>query len=178
MKHKIPVKPIYVKGDGAWNEVLVGFVWVCTHTNIVCTFHPKYVPSMYNIKQHPLQYFCKYSTYWHVPSTGNDTMCAWHVCGGTPILNQCPYWCPTYMTLFWYIRTITQYVLVCTGLYYYTFPVLVCTQYVLVRTGSEPVHTKYPVPVMHLTIPYGIWMSSWNITWSPLTPQPLRPRTA
>ncbi len=59
------------------------------------------------------------------------------------------------MTLFWYIRTITQYVLVCTGLYYYTFPVLVCTQYVLVRTGSEQVHTKYrdPVPVMHLTIP-------------------------
>ncbi len=25
----------------------VGFVWVCTHTNIVYTFHPKYVPSMY-----------------------------------------------------------------------------------------------------------------------------------
>ncbi len=28
------------------------------------------------------------------------------------------------MTLFWYIRTITQYVLVCTCLYYYTFPFL------------------------------------------------------
>ncbi len=49
------------------------------------------------------------------------------------------------------LRTITQYVLVCTGLYYYTFPVLVCTRYVLVRTASEQVHTKYPVPVMHLT---------------------------
>ncbi len=57
------------------------------------------------------------------------------------------------MNLFWYIRTITQYVLVCTGLYYYTFPVLVCTRYVLVCTASEPVHTEYPVPVMHFTIP-------------------------
>jgi hypothetical protein len=49
----------------------------------------------------------------------------------------------------------TQYVLVCTGLYYYTFPVPVCTQYVPVRTASEPVHTKYsdPVPIMRLTIP-------------------------
>ena len=59
------------------------------------------------------------------------------------------------MTLFWYILTITQYVLVCTGLYYYTFPVLVCTRYIPVRTGSEQVHTKYPVPVMRLTIPDG-----------------------
>jgi hypothetical protein len=47
----------------------------------------------------------------------------------------------------------TKYVLVCTGLYSYSFPVPVCTRYVLVRTGSEPVHTKYPVPVMRLTIP-------------------------
>jgi hypothetical protein len=30
---------------------------------------------------------------------------------------------------------------------------MVCTQYVLVRTVSEPVRTKYPVPVMHATIP-------------------------
>ncbi len=59
------------------------------------------------------------------------------------------------MTLFWYIHTITQYILVCTGLYYCTFPVLVCTRYVLVCTGSEPVHTKYPVPVIHFTIPDG-----------------------
>jgi hypothetical protein len=47
----------------------------------------------------------------------------------------------------------TQYVLVCTGLYSYSFPVPVCTRYVPVRTGSEPVHTKYPVLVMRLTIP-------------------------
>ncbi len=50
VKHKIPVKPIYVKGDhhdGAWNEVWVGFVWVCTSTNQEHTFHPKYVPSTY-----------------------------------------------------------------------------------------------------------------------------------
>ncbi len=46
----------------------------------------------------------------------------------------------------------TQYVLVCTSLYYYTFSVLVCTWYVLVRTGSDPERTKYPIPVM-LTIP-------------------------
>ncbi len=47
----------------------------------------------------------------------------------------------------------TQYVLVCTSLYYYTIPVLVCTEYALVRTGSEQVHTKYPIPVMRFTIP-------------------------
>jgi hypothetical protein len=49
----------------------------------------------------------------------------------------------------------TKYLLVCTGLYYYTFPVPVCTWYVLVRTASEQVCTKYPVPVMHITIPDG-----------------------
>ena len=35
------------KDDGAWNEVWVGFVWVCTRTNIVRTFDPKYVLSTY-----------------------------------------------------------------------------------------------------------------------------------
>ncbi len=35
------------KGDGAWSEVWVGFVWVCTCTHKVRTFHPKYVPSTY-----------------------------------------------------------------------------------------------------------------------------------
>ncbi len=30
---------------------------------------------------------------------------------------------------------------------------VLCTLYVQVRTASEPVHTKYPVPVMRLTIP-------------------------
>ncbi len=29
----------------------------------------------------------------------------------------------------------------------------VCTQFVPVRTNSELVHTKYPVPVMQVTIP-------------------------
>ncbi len=47
----------------------------------------------------------------------------------------------------------SQYVLLCTCLYYYTFYVPVCTRYVLVRTGSKPVHTKYPIPVMRFTIP-------------------------
>jgi hypothetical protein len=63
----------------------------------------------------------------------------------------------TYIIVFWYILAIThwQYVLVCTGLYYYTFPVPVCTRYVLVRTASEPVCTKNPImiPVMRFTIP-------------------------
>jgi hypothetical protein len=53
------------------------------------------------------------------------------------------------------ILVCTQYVLVCTGLYYYAFPVPVCTKYVPVRTDSEPVRTKleYPIPVMRFTIP-------------------------
>ncbi len=58
----------------------------------------------------------------------------------------------------------TQYVLVCIGLYSYSFPVLVCTRYVLVRTGSEPVHTKYPVPVMRLTIPDAVGLEIKSIT--------------
>jgi hypothetical protein len=48
----------------------------------------------------------------------------------------------------------SKYVLVCTGLYsgYYTFPEPLCTKYALapVRTGT---YTKYPVPIMRLTIP-------------------------
>ena len=49
----------------------------------------------------------------------------------------------------------TEYVLVCTSLYDYTFPVLVCTWYVLVRTVSLSVRTKYPGPdlVRPVTIP-------------------------
>jgi hypothetical protein len=47
----------------------------------------------------------------------------------------------------------TQYVLVRTGLYSYSFRVLFCTWYAPVRTVSESVHTKYPDPVMRLTIP-------------------------
>ncbi len=57
----------------------------------------------------------------------------------------------------------TQYVLVCTSLYYYTFPVPVCTWYVLVRTGSEPVRTKYPIPVMLFTIPEVLTIISYDI---------------
>jgi hypothetical protein len=55
------------------------------------------------------------------------------------------------MTLFWYV--LSTYRLICTRLYYYTIPVPVCTWYVRVRTGSEPVRTKYPIPVMRFTIP-------------------------
>jgi hypothetical protein len=62
----------------------------------------------------------------------------------------------------------TQYVLVCTGLYFSSFPVPVCTRYVPVRTGSEPVH---PVPVMRLTIPdAGPWASLQSVTSTELQP--------
>ena len=49
----------------------------------------------------------------------------------------------------------TEYVLVCTSLYDYTFPVPVCTRYVLVRTVSLSVRrrTKYPDLVQPVTIP-------------------------
>ena len=49
----------------------------------------------------------------------------------------------------------TEYVLVCTSLYDYTFPVPVCTRYVLVRTVILSVRTKYPDPVPLFTIPDG-----------------------
>jgi hypothetical protein len=52
-----------------------------------------------------------------------------------------------------FILVRTQYVLVCTCLYYYTFPVPVCTGYLLVLTASKQVRTKYPIPVMQFTIP-------------------------
>ncbi len=60
--------------------------------------------------------------------TNNDTLICW-----------CGHW-------------HTQYVPVCTSLYQHRFPVPVCTKYVPVRTASEPLRTKYPVPVMHVTI--------------------------
>ena len=47
----------------------------------------------------------------------------------------------------------TEYVLVCTSLYDYTFPVPVCTRYVPVRTVSLYVRTKYPDLVQPVTIP-------------------------
>ncbi len=49
---------------------------------------------------------------------GNNTMCACHVCGCAPILNQCPHWCPTYMTLFWYVLSTYWYVPVGTILHF------------------------------------------------------------
>jgi hypothetical protein len=51
------------------------------------------------------------------------------------------------------VRTLWQYVLVCTSLYDYTFPVPVFTWYVLVRTVTLSVRTKYPAPVPLFTIP-------------------------
>ncbi len=81
---------------------------------------------------------------------GNNTLHAWHVCCGAPRLNQCPYWCTSYMTLFWYVLSMHWYVLVCTiiHLLYWSVP-----SKVPARTDSEQVCTKYPIPVMRFTIP-------------------------
>jgi hypothetical protein len=57
------------------------------------------------------------------------------------------------MTLFWYILSTYWYVLVCTLIHFLYRSVLGTYRYVPVCTGSEQVHTKYPVPVMRLTIP-------------------------
>ncbi len=57
-------------------------------------------------------------------------VCVLHVCCGAPILNQHPYWCLIYMTLFWYILITYQYVQVCTiihFLYRHTCRYQVCT---------------------------------------------------
>ena len=85
----------------------------------------------------------------------------WYACGKQySACVTCMLWCsntekvPLLVSIIHDIILVrTQYVLVCTGLYYYTFPVPVCTKYVPVRTDSEPVRTKYPIPVMRFTIP-------------------------
>jgi hypothetical protein len=64
-----------------------------------------------------------------------------------------------------------QYVLVCTSLYYYSFPVPVCTRYVLVRTKSELVRTKYPVPVMQVTILDATGNRPWLVKPLPRHPE-------
>jgi hypothetical protein len=61
----------------------------------------------------------------------NDTMCAWHVCCGAPILNQCPHWCPTYMTLFWYVLSMYWYVLVCTIIHFLYLVRTIFPEYIL-----------------------------------------------
>ncbi len=48
----------------------------------------------------------------------------------------CPYWCPTYMTLFWYILSTNWYVPVCTNIDFLYRSVLSTYQYILVRTGT------------------------------------------
>ncbi len=86
----------------------------------------------------------------------------------------CMQWCSNTETVPLLVSNIhdivlvhTQYVLVCTSLYYFTFPVQVCTWYVQVHTSSKLVHTKYPVPVMLLTIPdaSSIWNPYKYYTW-------------
>ncbi len=125
------------------------YVLFAPSTNLVCTIFPEYILG---------------TQYWYV-------LCVQNYCSGCWFMS-CAYgkryqMCVTCMqccsntesvpllvsNIHDIILVHTQYVLVSTGLYSYSFPVPVCTQYVPVRTGSEPVHTKYPVPVMRLTIP-------------------------
>ena len=72
---------------------------------------------------------------------GNDTVCAWHVCCGAPTLNQCAINLKV-SNIHDTILVRTQYVLVCTGLYYYTFSVPV-------RTGTY----RYPTSSTYLRQP-------------------------
>ncbi len=89
---------------------------------------------------------------------GNKTICAWHVCCGAPFLKQCPCWCPTYMTLFWYILSTYWYVQAFTVIPFLFQSVLGTYRYV-VCTASEPVRTKYSIPLMRFTIP-DVWYHS------------------
>ena len=103
-------------------------------------------------------------TYWYVlclQKYCSGCCFMWYACGKQySACVTCMLWCsntekvPLLVSIIHDIILVrTQYVLVCTGLYYYTFPVPVCTKYVPVRTDSEPVRTKYPIPVMRFTIP-------------------------
>jgi hypothetical protein len=61
----------------------------------------------------------------------------------------------------------TQYLLVCTSLYYYAIPVPIHMKYMIpLHTRTEQVHTKYPVPVTWFTIPadnIGYYMIGYNV---------------
>ena len=112
------------KGDDPWNEVWVGVVWVCTRTNIVCTFHPK----TYQVRTILPEYVL--GTYWSVLRL--QKYCSWccfvlDACGKwyyvyvTCMLwwsntELCPYCCPTYKNIFWYILSTYRYVPVCTNI--------------------------------------------------------------
>ncbi len=113
-------------------------------------------------------YFLKYllSTYWYVlclQKYCSGCCFMWHTCGkqySQAACVTCMQWCSKTELVPLLVSNIddiivvhTEYVLVCTSLYYYTFSVPLCTWYVLVRTSSKPVRTKYPIPVMRFTIP-------------------------
>ncbi len=83
------------------------YVLFTPSTYLVSTIFPQYVRGTYWYVLW-LQKYCSCAVC--CMPVGNYSMSLWHVCCGAPILNQCPYCCPTYMTLFWYI-------LVCTSAY-------------------------------------------------------------
>ncbi len=66
-----------------------------------------------------------------------------NVCCGAPIMNQCPYRCPTYMTLVWYVISMHWYVPVCTSLHFLYRSVLGTYQY-------EPVPNRYILNTLFL----------------------------
>jgi hypothetical protein len=108
-------------------------------------------------------------TYWYVLSQCLQKYCSRccfmsYACGKQYyVCVSCMRWCsntesvpPLVSNIHDIILVRTKYILVCTCRYYYdTFPVPgpVCTRYVLVRTASKQVRTKYPIPVMRFTIP-------------------------
>ncbi len=129
---------------------------------LVQTQYVLFTPGMYLVRTIFPEYVL--GTYWYV-------LCLQKYCSGCCFMSYaygkqyyvcltCMLWCSNTESVPLWVSNIhdiilvhTQYVLVCTALYSYSYPVPVCTWYVLVRTGSKPVHTKYPVPVMRLTIP-------------------------
>ncbi len=110
--------------DGSWLEIkyecdLYEYVPVQSSMYFVpkvCTRYVLFSLSTYSV------HIGMYCTYKNIARhaflcrmpVGNDTVYRWPVCGGAPTLNQCPYWCPTHMTLFWYVLSTYWYVPVCT----------------------------------------------------------------
>ena len=113
------------------------YVLLTPSTYLVRTISPKYI----------------HGTYWNV-------LCIQKYCSGCCFIQYacgkryyvcvtCMLWCsytesvPLLVSNIHYTVLVhTHYVLVCTGLYYYSFPVPLCTEYVLVRTGTYLLRTS------------------------------------
>ncbi len=121
-------------------EVWVGFVWVCTRTNKVHTFHPKVRTQYVLFSQSTyLVHTGMYCVYKNTAvdavlcgmPVGNNTLHAWHVCSGAPILvMNCAHIGVQHR---WhYFGTYT----VRTGMYQSVLLYISCTGLYLVRTST------------------------------------------